>query len=288
MRRMLAVLVAAVFALGGCAGVPRTDPGAASIDNIVVGHDAAGSPTVKYPAGATFAKAQARVEWEGTGQTLVAGDPLLIDLYSVSLSTGAILTDTYLDLPKAYLLAPELLGNDLYNAILGHRTGTRVLVVAPEDPLHPAQGAIAIVADVWPEHAVGVAQPTPADLPIVSNGKWGEPTVTFRDNVDLPTDLTAYTLIQGDGPQIKTGSRVLLNYKEISATTREVVQSTWPQEIAPWGVTIGQGELPAGLENSLIDVKQGSQIIVVVPPVDAYGDDTLVFVVDVLSVRNTG
>jgi peptidylprolyl isomerase len=286
MRRMLAVLVAAVFALGGCAGVPGASPAAASIDNIVVGHDASGSPTIKYTAGATFAKAQARVEWEGKGQTLAAGDPLLVDLYSVSLTTGAILTDTYLDLPKAYLLAPELLGNDLYGAIEGHRAGTRVLVVVPEDPTHPTQGAIAIVADVWAEQAVGTTQPTPAGLPIVVNGKWGEPTVTFRDNVDLPADLTAYTLIQGDGPQIKTGSRVLLNYKEISATTRQVVQSTWPPEIAPWGVTIGQGALPAGLENSLIDVKQGSQIIVVVPPVDAYGDDTLVFVVDVIAVRN--
>jgi peptidylprolyl isomerase len=247
-----------------------------------------GSPTIDYPIGGGFAKEQTRVEWEGTGQVFAEGDPVLLNLYSVSMSTGTIVADTYLDLPKAYLLTPELLGNDLYHAIVGHRAGTRVLVVVPEEPGFPLQGAVAIVADVLPERAVGVAQATAPNLPIVVNGKYGEPTVTFRDDVELPADLAAYTLIQGDGPQIKTGSRVLLNYKEISATTREVARSTWPPEVAPWGVTIGQGQLPSGLEQSLIDANQGSQIIVVVPPADAYGDDTLVFVVDVLAVRNAG
>ncbi|HEX7589850.1 MAG TPA: FKBP-type peptidyl-prolyl cis-trans isomerase [Demequinaceae bacterium] len=288
MPRIVAVLVGALFALGGCAGAPGADSSAASIDNIVVGHDATGSPTIEYPAGGNFTQAQSRVEWEGTGERLTEGDPVLLDLYSVSLTTGAILTDTYLDLPQAFLVAPELLGNDLYGAIVGHKVGTRVLLVVPESPTHPGQGTVAVVADVLPERAIGVTQPARADLPIVIDGKYGEPTVTFRDDVEVPTDLVAYTLIQGGGPQIKTGSRILLNYQETSATTREVVQSTWPVEIAPWAVTIGQGEVPTGLEQSLIDVNEGSQIIVIVPPALAYGDDTLIFVVDVLAVRNPG
>lgn len=288
MLRIVAVFVGALVALGGCATAPGADPTAASIDSIVVGLDAAGSPTIEYPVGGEFVKAQSRVEWEGTGEPLAEGDPILLDLYSVSLTTGAILTDTRLDLPQAYLVVPELLGNDLYDAIVGHRVGTRVLLVVPESPTHPGQGTVAVVADVVSERAVGVTQPAREDLPIVIDGKYGEPMVTFRDGVEVPTDLVAYTLIQGGGPQVKTGSRVLLNYQEISATTREVVQSTWPVEIAPWGVTIGQGEMPAGLEQSLIDVNEGSQVIVIVPPALAYGDDTLVFVVDVLAVRNAG
>lgn len=288
MPRILAVLVGALVALGGCARAPGVDPTSASIDAIVVGLDEAGSPTIEYPIGGTFEEAQSRVEWEGTGEPLAEGEPLLLDLYSVSLTTGAILTDTYLDLPKAYLMAPELLGNDMYHALVGHREGTRVLLVVPESPTHAGQGTVAVVADVMPERAVGVAQPVREDLPIVINGEYGEPTVTFRDEVEVPTELVAYTLIQGDGTQVKTGSRVLLNYLEISATTREVVQSTWPVEIAPWGVTIGQGAMPAGLEQSLIDVNAGSQVIVIVPPALGYGDDTLIFILDVLAVRNPG
>lgn len=288
MPRILAVLVAALVALGGCARAPGVDPTAASIDAIVVGLDDAGSPTIEYPVGDKFDKAQSRVEWEGAGERLSQGEPLLLDLYSVSLSTGSILTDTYLDLPKAFLMAPELLGNEMYDALVGHREGTRVLLVVPESPTHAGQGTVAVVADALPERAVGVTQPVREDLPIVLTGKYGEPTVTFRDEVEVPTSLTAYTLIQGDGPQVKSGSRVLLNYLEISATTREVIQSTWPVETAPWGVTIGQGAMPSGLEQSLIDVNAGSQVIVIVPPALAYGDDTLIFIVDVLAVRNTG
>lgn len=288
MPRILVVLVGALIALGGCARAPGVDPTAASIDAIVVGRDDAGSPTIEYPIGGKFDKAQSRVEWEGTGERLTEGEPLLLDLYSISLSTGAILTDTYLDLPKAYLMAPELLGNEMYDALVGHREGARVLLVVPESPTHAGQGTVAVVADVLPERAVGVNQPVREDLPIVITGKYGEPTVTFRDEAEVPTELVAYTMIQGEGTQVKTGSRVLVNYLEISATTREVVQSTWPVEIAPWGVTIGQGAMPAGLEQSLIDVKAGSQVIVIVPPALGYGDDTLIFIVDVLAVRNTG
>ena len=288
MLRIFGALAGALLALSGCTNVPGVDPSAATIQDIVVGIDDQGSPTIDYPVGRTFSKSQARIEWEGDGDVLVEGDPVLLDVYSVSLSTGEILTDTYLSLPKAYLVAPELLGNDLFDAIVGHRVGTRVLLVSPEETGHVSLGAVAVVADVLPERAHGVAQPVGEDLPIVVLGKFGEPMLTFRDDVDVPTDLFAYTLIQGDGPQIKTGSRVLLNYTEISATTREVVRSTWPPEIAPWGVTIGQGELPPGLEQSLIDVNEGSQVMVFVPPVDAYGEDHLIFVVDVLAVRNTG
>jgi peptidylprolyl isomerase len=158
--------------------------------------------------------------------------------------------------------------------------------VIPEEPTHLELGAVAIVADVLPSQAVGTLQPTEDDMPFVVSGENGEPTLTFRDDTDLPTDLTAATVIQGDGPQVQTGSRVLLNYLEVSATTRETLATTWPLETGPWGVTVGQGQMPNGLEQSLIDVAQGSRIIVIVPPVEGYGDDRLIFVVDVLAVRN--
>lgn len=286
MPRILAVLAGALIALGGCTNVPGADPSAASIADIVVGKDDAGSPTLDFPAGRNFPKPQSRVEWEGKGEALVEGGPLLLDLYSVSLATGEVLANTYLDLPKSYLLAPELLGDDLFHALDGRRVGARVLLVSPEDELHPAQGAIAIVADVLPERAVGVSQSARDDLPIVTLGRYGEPSLTFRDEAEVPTELVAYTFIQGEGAQIKTGSRVLVNYVEISSTTRETLRSTWPLELAPWGVSIGKGELPPGLEQSLIDVKEGSQLMAIVPPADAYGEDTLIFVVDVLAVRN--
>ena len=287
MPRILAVLAGAIVALGGCTAVPGDDPSAVSIADIVVGRDDAGSPTLDYPAGGDFTSSQSRVEWEGEGVDLVEGGPILLDLYSVSLETGEVLVDTYRDLPKSYLLAPELLGDDLFRALSGHRVGARIVLVSPGDPVHPAQGAIAIVADVLSERAVGAKQPTRADLPIVVLGRYGEPSLTFRDDVEVPTDLVAYTLIQGDGSQIKTGSRVLVNYLEISSTTREILESTWPLEYAPWGFTIGEGAVPPGLERSLIDVNEGSQVIVIVPPGDAYGEDTLIFVVDVLAVRNS-
>ncbi len=286
MRRAFAVLAGALVALAGCSGVPGANPSAATIQDITVGAGPDGVPTIDYPVGASFDAEDSRVEWEGKGPRLTEGGPVLLDMYSVSLATGDVLVDTYAELPQAYLLAPELLGEQLHDALVGHRVGARILLVMPPTETHPELGSTALVADVLPEQAVGETLPTEDDMPFVASGSDGEPVLTFRDGVDLPTTLESSTVIQGDGPQIKTGSRVLLNYEELSATTREVIKSTWPLETAPWGVTVGQGQMPTGLEQSLIDVAQGSRIIVIVPPVAGYGDDRLIFVVDVLAVRN--
>jgi len=286
MRRAIAMLAGALVSLAGCSGVPGADPSAVTIDAITVGVGDGGEPKLDYPIGGDFAKVESRIEWEGDGEKVVDGDPVLLDLYSESLATGNVIVDTYVELPQAYLMAPELLGQELYDALLGHRVGTRILLVLPEEPTHPALGPVAIVADVLPSQAVGVTQATEDDMPFVVSGVHGAPSLTFREDTDLPTDLASAVVIQGDGPQIHTGSRVLLNYLEVSATTRETVASTWPLETGPWGVTVGQGQMPTGLEQSLIDVAQGSRIIVIVPPVEGYGDDRLIFVVDVLAVRD--
>ncbi len=286
MRRTLAMLVGALVALSGCAATPGSDVSVASIGDITIGASEDGAPTLEIPPNVDFTKTQSRLEWEGKGERLAKGDPVVLDMYSVSLATGDVLANTYVELPQAYLLAPELLGEDLYNALLGHRVGARILLVTPQEFGYEYLGSVAVVVDIRPSQAVGVPQPTRDDFPFVASDSSGAPILTFRDDVDLPKDLASAILIQGDGPQIRTGSRILINYQETSATTREVIQSTWPAEVGPWGVTVGQGQMPTGLEQSLIDVAEGSRIIVIVPPVAGYGDDRLVFIVDVLAVRD--
>ncbi len=69
--------------------------------------------------------------WKGEGARLVDGQPLLLDMYIESLDTGEVLENTYDGLPRPFLLAPELLGDNIYNALLKARVGTRVLAVSP-------------------------------------------------------------------------------------------------------------------------------------------------------------
>lgn len=289
MRSVLAMTAGIALALAGCSGVPLSDPSAGSIRDVTIGAGPGGVPTIEYDPGLHFTRAQTRVEWNGDGEVLREGDPLLLDIYAVSLDSGDLVRDTYSSLPTAYLLAPELVGDDLFDALVGRRVGSRIVHIAAEAPGYEDLGAVAMVIDVLPRHAVGRPTSVDPNLPIVIQGDYGEPIVTFRaeDEAPLPTDLTARTLIDGTGEQVRTGSLVLLNYMVLSATTHEVVYTSWDLNEAPWQTQVGVGEIPTGLDISLIDVRAGSQIIVVAPPIYAYGDDTLVFVVDVLAVRNS-
>ncbi|HLS14411.1 MAG TPA: FKBP-type peptidyl-prolyl cis-trans isomerase, partial [Beutenbergiaceae bacterium] len=47
--------------------------------------------------------------------------------------------------------------------------------------------------------------------------------------------------------------------------------------------TIAFTGLIKGWQNGLVDARVGSQVMLVVPPEQAFGEDTLVYVIDVLS-----
>src|SRR5699024_11741363 len=63
--------------------------------------------------------------------------------------------------------------------------------------------------------------------------------------------------------------------------------SSWERG-APFGFVLGQGQVITGWDESLVDAAVGSQLMLVIPPSEAYGDqgelagETLIFVVDVL------
>ncbi|MCT1997041.1 FKBP-type peptidyl-prolyl cis-trans isomerase [Brachybacterium muris] len=72
--------------------------------------------------------------------------------------------------------------------------------------------------------------------------------------------------------------------------TGEKFDSSWDRG-APFSFVQGQGMVITGWDQHLLDLPVGSQVMLVIPPVDAYGEDpaqhqlggkTLVFVVDVL------
>ncbi len=291
MRRLAVALSIAALALAGCGGGEEPEVPLGSIDDIVVGADANGSPTIEFPADREYTQVQTRFEWEGDGDVLEKGDPILLDIYAVSLLTGDVVRTTHDDseggvgLPEPALLTPDHIGQELYDALLGKRAGSRILHVSPKANGWENIGAVAMVVDVVPTRATGTPQPTRTDLPIVDLGANGEPTVTLRDD-PAPDAVVVQTLIQGEGEQIRKGSHVLLNYVAVDYETGEVWQSSWAPDTAPWEVQIGVGQTIPGLDNGLIDRTAGSQVLLVIPPTQAYGETALVFVVDILAVWN--
>ena len=290
MRRFAALaMVLATLVVTGCSqGTPEvsgsTSPG--SIDLIEIGTSDTLAPSLTFPPGDEYTSAQGKVIWEGEGAHLENNQPLLLDIYGVSLTDGSAVINSYDGLPRPYVLAPEVLGDELYNLLIDATVGTRVLLVAPT----PGEGAntpsLALVVDVLSDRAVGTEVAQPDGMPLVSVGDTGEPEITIPGDLEQPTEPQFVTLVQGDGPQVKPGSYIVANYKAVR-WDGTVFESTWPSGTAPFETQVGTGQLPIALDDALKDQTSGSQVLVVAPPAYGYADEgTLVFVVDILDVWN--
>lgn len=77
----------------------------------------------------------------------------------------------------------------------------------------------------------------------------------------------------------------------VAWSTGDVFDSTWGDGKTPVTVTVGADEVIEGLDDTLVGVPVGSQLLVVVPPTLGFGaveghalaKETLVYVIDVLA-----
>lgn len=287
MLRLAAAIAAGALVLTACSGIPGINSSGGSIDGITIGaNNAYGVPILEFDPGLSYDSTETKVLWEGDGPNIQQGERILLDRYAVSLKTGDVIVDTFEDVPDSYLLAPEVVGDDLYDVLLGRTVGTRILHVIPPTPGYEEFGAVAMVLDILPSRAQGEVQPERVGLPRVTLADDGEPTITVPGAVEPPPELVAATLIQGTGAQIEAGARVVIHYKAVDFRTNTLFQSSWDPGNAPWTTTIGEGAVIKGLDEALIDRAEGSQVLVIIPPTLAYGEGTLVVVVDVLAVWN--
>ncbi|WP_291377979.1 hypothetical protein [Demequina sp.] len=301
MSRLMAALVAAALLLTACSSSGDTDPSATptvgDISMITVGSSDTLAPSVAWPGDLEFTKSQQKVMWQGDGEKLVDGQSLLLDMYVQSLATGEVLENTYDGLPRSFLLAPELLGDNLYKVLLTARVGTRVLSVAPPVGEFEDEPAIVIVIDVLSDHAVGERLPVDDTLPGVEVTQTGEPQITPVPDGEYLAEMEIATLVQGDGPQVVPGSFIVAQIKVVygadgkkdtkSWKAGDVRQTSWLPEQAPFEGQVGVGKLLRALDEGLIDQTAGSQVLLVAPEVWAYpGEGPLIFVIDILDVWN--
>jgi peptidylprolyl isomerase len=122
------------------------------------------------------------------------------------------------------------------------------------------------------------------ELPTVVQAENGMPVISIDSSDKKFTELVAATLIEGDGPQVTADSWIRANFVAVDFDTGEIVQSSWVDGKGPAAVHLGVGEVPAGWDLGLVDQREGSEVLLVVPPNLAYGDATLVYVVDILAV----
>ena len=130
----------------------------------------------------------------------------------------------------------------------------------------------------------------PAGLPEVS-GQFGLPPKITAPGGSPTGEFQAKVLEAGDGHEIASGDLLVVEYVGQTWRENKVFDSSYGH--GPVTFQIGVQPLIAGWVKGLIGKNVGSRVLLVIPPEDGYGaagqpdadirgDDTLVFVVDVL------
>lgn len=317
----LSVAAAAVLLLAGCTGSSPDSPtpdasgsadagacqsalsqGAVSSDVQVTG-DFQGKVSVTIPDGYTPGGLERTTLVEGSGQQVRSGDVLKANFTLVDAATGEVQLETQSTEPDGMdtlISSQQIFGAALECATIGSRT----VSAFPAGVLGEGSPAFLLVADAieeLPTRATG-AEVAPAD---------GMPTVTFDDkgapvtttNADgkatlpvptapTPTETRVENLRQGDGDVVNSGDQVIVQYTGALYADGTVFDSSWdrgtPAEFATTGVV-------PGFRKALEGQTVGSQVVVVMPASDGYGDTgqgdipagaALMFVVDILGVQH--
>lgn len=108
-----------------------------------------------------------------------------------------------------------------------------------------------------------------------------------------PTRLETADLITGSGPAAKAGDSVTVQYVLATYSSGKVIQSSWTTQ--PFTFPLGAGKVIPGWDTGVVGMQAGGRRELIIPPSLGYGDqspgagiavnDTLVFIVDVLSIN---
>lgn len=282
-----AALVIGALTVAGCGPSPDDAPAStqSAAPVVTITGTSAQAPELTYTTPLVLDEPITEVVWEGEGDTVVDGGPVLLRIYTENGTDASVMRDDFLTVPTAYLLTEEKIGSDLFSVISGQRVGARILHAVETDGV-PTVMSI----DILPTRAVGeMSEPEPG-LPVVEHDDVGTPTVTIPAEQAAPTEPVVRQVVRGTGGQVPSGSKVVLQLVAVKWSTGEVFDTTWGEGRLPQTVTVGADQLVEGFDQGLVDLPVGSQVMLVVPPGLGFGPtgnelsaETIVYVVDILA-----
>lgn len=311
MRRSIGLITGFVLVAGLTACSPSSSSDActplASEGSVVKSVKVTGNfgekPTANFATPISATNTERIILKEGTGNLAVPNGTIQADFTFYDGSTGEQLGQTAYDgstlnpLP----LNDENMIHGLVAAFQCAPVGSQlVAVIAPKDLLDPSgepiagldgKTSIVIVADLVSAsiaRANGKDQTAPDGFPKVVLDPNGVPGITIPSKA-APTKLEVAVLKKGDGATVSADSTVTVHYTGVTWADGKVFDSSWAKNTP---LTLQLSNFVPGFQQALEGQKVGSQILAVIPPDLAYGengqgsipgDATLVFVVDILA-----
>lgn len=266
------------------------------------------SPTVSVEKDFKAAKTTTRVIKKGTGDEVAEGDAVTLDYVAVNGRTGKTFDSSFKSgSPLTTTLKSGAVLPGFVKGLKGQKVGSRVLIaIPPKDGFGAANKQLGLKAtdtmvflmDIVkstnvPEAAKGKAQDLPDSLPQLKLDEDKHPAKFVKTSKTdaKATKMSTHVAIQGDGPTIKAGQSLTIQYLGQTYPDGEVFDESWSKEAATF--QIGAGKLIKCWDESIVGQKVGSRVVLVCPADVAYGKegsgdkikpgDTLIFAVDLLA-----
>jgi FKBP-type peptidyl-prolyl cis-trans isomerase len=266
------------------------------------------SATLKLPSGAPGNTFVVHTVTEGTGPVVTSTNYGIFNFTAEDWNTGKTLISAYSKGSAPVLLKPsQQMIPALEQAVVGHKAGSRVLVVAPPGAAAAqmsgaaqsgvgAKDTLVFVVDV--NQAIGLKDAVsgsqvaaPAGMPTVDATPGKAAAFTIPAAAKTPKALQTGVLIKGTGAKILSGQTIVVQYTGATLADGKVFDSSWKDQGA-FSTVIGQGQVIPGWDQGLVGQTVGSRVLLSIPAALAYGaqaqtgipaNSNLVFVVDILA-----
>ncbi|WP_219533017.1 FKBP-type peptidyl-prolyl cis-trans isomerase [Nonomuraea guangzhouensis] len=256
-------------------------------------------PVIMIPDGEPDRVPRVTVLSTGSGRRTMPGDVVLADVEVRGWSGNRPYVSTYdTQRPAKVVFDGRHAPDSWREALIGRSAGSRVMLVAPatqaygpglplggagpaqaDGPGLPLDGARPAQAD-GPGPPVGGARPA-GTLVLVFDVLGGYPPdarVVGGPSPDVPADRSPHVLIGGSGPQVRAGSKVIVQYVMAEWPGRRVVDSSYRRG-GPSAFTLGPRAAPPGWVAGLAGQRVGARVAF-----PAGVGRSLLYVVDIVDV----
>lgn len=249
-------------------------------------------------------RTQRTIDVPGDGRMAENGSLVTFAYAAFDGSSGELIDSSGFETPYSQVaLDGTSLIAGMEKALLCTAAGSRIVAVIPstdafgdagDDRYGIAGGDPIVLAidllDVAPDRALGERQAVMDSLPQVEVGATGEPQVTIPPR-SAPKEYSATVLKRGEGDVVAEGATVTVEYLGVEWQSGRIFDSSWYRDQL---VRMPTSSFLKGVGDALVGKTVGSQILVILPPEFGYGtdgnpelgidsDDTMVFVVDILT-----
>ncbi len=240
--------------------------------------------TVKKPL--EFAGYHSKVVTKGSGEKVKKNATIVTRSAIFDAKKGELLASRWQDKSVGVFAVNEkTIGPDATAFFASASVGTRYLMAGEAGGQKVVE--VGDIDGIALPRAKGKSKDLPKPLPAIKLGKDGNPQLAGKPEGAPPKKVVEGLSIEGDGAVAKKGDTLVMHYRGWEWESGKEFDASWSRG-TPFSFPLGQGKVIAGWDTVLEGKKAGSQVVMAIPPDQAYKDQTelggktLLFVADIL------